>query len=83
MDSYHNDILLVEQIRLSATSERAYTLGKYRGKQVAQEPYQKVLYYRQVKKLSIRETPDAADYSASQVCRRPALHKILNLPEKL
>lgn len=35
--------------------ERAHTLGKYRGKQADQERHQKVLYYRQVKKLSIRE----------------------------
>ena len=34
--------------------ERAHNLGKYRGKQADQERHQKVLYYRQVKKLSIR-----------------------------
>lgn len=49
--------------------ERAHTLGKYRGRQADQERHQKVLYYRQVKKLSIRETADATGYSASQVCR--------------
>jgi DNA invertase Pin-like site-specific DNA recombinase len=43
--------------------ERAHTLGKYRGKQADKERYQKVLYYRQVKKLSIRETADATGYS--------------------
>lgn len=36
---------------------------------------QKVLYYRQVKKLSIRETADATGYSASQICRIQALYK--------
>ncbi|HHF9853325.1 TPA: sigma factor-like helix-turn-helix DNA-binding protein, partial [Escherichia coli] len=50
-------------------------LGKYRGKQADQERHQKVLYYRQVKKLSIQETADATGYSASQVCRIQALHK--------
>lgn len=49
--------------------ERTHTLGKYRGKQADQERHQKVLYYRQVKKLSIRETADATGYSASPVCR--------------
>lgn len=55
--------------------ERAHTPGKYQGKQADQERHQKVLYYRQVKKLSIRETADATGYSASQVCRIQALHK--------
>lgn len=53
--------------------ERAHMLGKYRGKQADQERHQKVLYYRQVKKLSIRETADATGYSTSQVCRIHAL----------
>ncbi|MBU5668130.1 resolvase, partial [Enterobacteriaceae bacterium S32_ASV_15] len=35
-----------------------------------------VLYYRQVKKLSIRETAEATGYSSSQVCRIQALNKI-------
>lgn len=35
----------------------------------------KVLYYRQIKKLSIRETADATGYSTSQVCRIQALYK--------
>lgn len=56
--------------------KQAHTLGKYRGKQADQERHQKVLYYRQVKKLSIRETADATDYSASQVCRIQALYKV-------
>ncbi|WP_227653895.1 helix-turn-helix domain-containing protein, partial [Klebsiella pneumoniae] len=55
--------------------ERAHTLGKYQGKQADRERHQKVLYYRQVKKLSIRETADATGYSASQVCRIQALYK--------
>lgn len=55
--------------------ERAHTLGKYRGKQADQERHQKVLYYRQIKKLSIRETAEATGYSASQVCRIQSLYK--------
>lgn len=54
MDSHRNDILLVEQIdrqRQKQGVELAHTLGKYQGKQVAQERHQKVLYYRQVKKV--------------------------------
>ncbi|MCV5632372.1 recombinase family protein, partial [Escherichia coli] len=67
MDSHRNDILLVEQIdrqRQKQGVELAHTLGKYQGKQVAQERHQKVLYYRQVKK----ETADATGYSTSQIC---------------
>ena len=44
-------------------------------KQAAQERHQKMLYYRQVKKLSIRETADATGYIASLVCRIQTLHK--------
>lgn len=55
--------------------ERAYTLGKYRGRQADQERYQKVLYYRHVKKLSIRETADATGYNPSQICRIQALYR--------
>lgn len=36
---------------------------------------QKVLYYRQIKKLSIRETADATGYSCSQVCRIQVIYK--------
>lgn len=43
--------------------------------QANQERHQKVLYYRQIKKLSIRKTADATDYSASQVCRTQAFYK--------
>ncbi|TGD50526.1 resolvase, partial [Escherichia coli] len=43
-----------------------------------QERHQKVLYYRQVKKLSIRETADATGYSTSQVCRIQALYRRTN-----
>jgi len=39
--------------------ERAYSLGKYSGKQADQEQHQKVLYYRQVTNLKIRETSKA------------------------
>ncbi|PHY82416.1 resolvase [Serratia marcescens] len=55
--------------------ERAHTLGRYRGKQADQERHQKVLYYRQIKKLSIRETADATGYSTSQFCRIQAFYK--------
>ena len=55
--------------------ERAHTLGKYRGKQADKERYHKVLYYRQVKKLSIRETADATGYSPSQICRIQAQYR--------
>ncbi|MHA1067049.1 recombinase family protein [Enterobacter ludwigii] len=55
--------------------ERAHTLGKYWGKQVDHERRQKVLYYRQVKKLNIRETADATEYSSSQVCCVQALYR--------
>lgn len=54
----HKDWLSRRQ-RQKQGIERAHTLGKYRGKQADQERHQKVLYYRQVKKLSIRETADA------------------------
>lgn len=55
--------------------ERAHTLGKYRGKQANHDRHQKVLYYRQVKKLSIRETAEATGYSLSQVCRIQAQYR--------
>lgn len=55
--------------------ERAHTLGKYRGKQADQERHQKMLYYRKVKKLSIRETADATGYSPSQICRIQAIYQ--------
>ncbi|ASZ39900.1 recombinase family protein [Escherichia coli] len=74
MDSHRNDILLVEQIdrqRQKQGVELAHTLGKYQGKQVAQERHQKVLYYRQVKK----ETADATGYSTSQICHIQALYR--------
>lgn len=67
----HNDWLSRRQ-RQKQGIQRAHTLGKYRGKQADQERHQNVLYYRQVKKLCIRET---ADYSISQICRIQALHK--------
>jgi DNA-directed RNA polymerase specialized sigma subunit len=56
-------------------SERAHNLGKYRGKQADYEWHQKVLYYRPVKKLSIRETAEVTGYSISQVCRIQVLYK--------
>ncbi|EAN4947757.1 resolvase [Salmonella enterica] len=54
--------------------ERGHTQGKYRGK-ADQERHQKVLYYRQIKKLSIRETSDATGYSPSQIYRIQALYR--------
>ena len=70
----HKDWLSRRQ-RQKQGIERAHTLGKYRGKQADHERHQKVIYYRQVKKLSIRETADATGYSASQVCRIQVLYK--------
>lgn len=70
----HKDWLSRSQ-RQKQGIERAYILGKYRGKQADQERHQKVLYYRQVKKLSIRETAEATGYNTSQVCRIQAYHR--------
>lgn len=70
----HKDWLSRRQ-RQKQGIERAHTLGRYRGKQADQERHQKVLYYRQVKKLSIRETADATGYSPSQICRIQALYR--------
>ncbi len=63
----HKDWLSRRQ-RQKQGIELAHTQGKYRGKQADRERHQKVLYYRQVKKLGIRKTADAAGYSTSQVC---------------
>ncbi|MEQ4672498.1 recombinase family protein [Providencia manganoxydans] len=49
--------------------ERAQSLGKYKGKQADKERHEKVIYYRKIKGLSIRETAEATGYSRSQVCR--------------
>ncbi len=72
----HKDWLIRRQ-RQKQGIERAHMLGKYKGKQADQERHQKVMYYRQVKKLSIRETAEATGYSTSQVCRIQALYKEL------
>ncbi|MGL9712169.1 helix-turn-helix domain-containing protein, partial [Escherichia coli] len=69
------EILISESAWEEMTCLFAPSLGKYQGKQADRERHQKVLYYRQVKKLSIRETADATGYSASQVCRIQALYK--------
>lgn len=66
----HKDWLSRRQ-RQKQGVELAHTLGKYQGKQVAQERHQKVLYYRQVKK----ETADATGYSTSQICHIQALYR--------
>ena len=70
----HKDWLSRRQ-RQKQGIERAHTLGKYRGKQADRERHQKVMYYRQVKKLSIRETAEATGYSTSQVCRIQLIYK--------
>lgn len=70
----HKDWLSRRQ-RQKQGIERVHNMGKYRGKQADQERHEKVLYYRQVKKLSIRETADATGYSPSQICRIQALHR--------
>lgn len=62
----HKDWLSPRQ-RQKQGIERAHALDKYWGKQTDHERHQNVLYYRQIKKLSIRETADATDYSASLV----------------
>ncbi|MXP67135.1 recombinase family protein [Pantoea sp. Nvir] len=69
----HKDWLSRRQ-RQKQGIERAHMLGKYRGRRADHDRHQKVLYYRQVKKLSIRETADATGYSTSQVCRIQAFY---------
>ncbi|WP_231293062.1 recombinase family protein [Serratia symbiotica] len=64
----HKDWLSRRQ-RQKQGIERAHSLGKYRDKQADHERHQKVLYYRQVMKLSIRETAEATGYSCSQIRR--------------
>lgn len=49
--------------------ECAQAQDKYRGKQADKEHYDKVMYYRKIKGLSIKETAEAIGYSCSQVCR--------------
>lgn len=58
----HNEWLSRRQ-RQKQGIERTHTLGKYRGKQADYDRHQKVLYYRQIKKLSIRKTADATGHS--------------------
>lgn len=70
----HKDWLSRRQ-RQKQGIERAHTLGKYREKQADHERHQKVLYYRQVKKLSIRETAEATGYSPSQICCIQSLYR--------
>lgn len=55
--------------------ERAHTLGNYWGKQANQDRHQKILYYCQIKKLSIHATGDATGYRPSQFCRLQVLYK--------
>lgn len=54
--------------------ERAQAHGKYRGKQADEERHEKVMYYRKIKGLSIKETAEATGYSCSQVCRIQSLY---------
>lgn len=63
------------RLRQKAGIARAQKAGKYRGKQADRERHQKVLYYRQEKKMSIQETAQATGYSPSQVCRIQALYR--------
>lgn len=70
----HKDWLSRRQ-RQKQGIDRAKMMGKYRGKQADKEKHQKVLYYRQVKKLSISETADATGYSPPQICRIQALYR--------
>ncbi|AXI24630.1 N terminal domain [Cardinium endosymbiont of Sogatella furcifera] len=69
---------LSRQQRQKQGIERAHEQGKYRGKQPDHERHQKVVYYRNVKKLSIYETAQATGYSASQVCRIQRLYTLNN-----
>ena len=69
----HKDWLSRRQ-RQKQGIERAHTLRKYRGKQADHERHQKVLYFRRVKKLSIREIAVATGYSLSQICRIQTLY---------
>jgi len=71
----HKDWLSRHRQRQKQGIERAHSQGKYRGKQADQERHPKVLYYRQIKKLSIRETSEATGYSPSQICRIQALYR--------
>ena len=70
----HKDWLSRRQ-RQKQGIERAHMLCKYRSKQADLERHQKVLYYRQTKKLSIQETAEATGYSRSQVCRIQSLYR--------
>lgn len=74
-EKIENEEREIEHLRAQIEKLRRMLFGKYRGKQADQERHQKVLYYRQVKKLSIRETADATGYSPSQICRIQVLYK--------
>ncbi len=73
----HKDWLSRQQ-RQKQGIERAHKQGKYRGKQADHKRHQKVIYYRNVKKLSIYETAEATGYSSSQVCRIQRLYDSKN-----
>ncbi|WP_312025856.1 hypothetical protein [Candidatus Cardinium sp. TP] len=73
----HKDWLSRRQ-RQKQGIERAHAQGKYRGKQAGHERHKKVVYYRNVKKLSIHETAQATGYSDSQVCRIQQLYTLIN-----
>ena len=73
----HKDWLSRQQ-RQKQGIERAHKQGKYRGKKADNERHQKVIYYRNIKKLSIYETAEATGYSSSQVCRIQRLYALKN-----
>ena len=76
----HKDWLSRRQ-RQKQGIERAHTLGKYRGKQANQERHHKVLYYRQIKKLSIRETAMQRGTALHRFAGYKRFTKKMNLPE--
>lgn len=69
-----------QRVRQQEGIARAQRLGKFKGKPPDRERHKKVLYYRQVKKMSIQETAQATGYSPSQVCRIQALYRQTEKP---
>lgn len=66
---------LTRRERQSQGIEKAKEEGKYNGRVPDIERHEKVMYYRNEKKLSISETAAATGYSRSQVCRIQASYK--------
>ncbi len=69
-----------QRVRQQEGIARAQRLGKFKGKPPDRERHKKVLYCRQVKKMSIQETAQATGYSPSQVCRIQALYRQTDKP---